>query len=151
MDRTELEMLADRLRRVERTLRLATTGSLIGVVALTVLWAGAQHAASQPNIQPGIKARNFVILDESNRPRLELGMSRSKNPGIWLYDANGKTRVRVSIDFGTRPEITFANEDETARMHVGAKANGDPGVWMLDRSGKPTWSAPRGLFGGVKP
>ncbi len=151
MNRTELEMLADRLRRVERTLRLVTTGWLAGVVVLTVLWAGAQHAASQTAIQAGIKARNFVVLDESNRRRLELGMSRGRNPGIWLYDPDGKARVRVSIDFGKRPEITFANQDEAERMHVGAKSNGDPGVWMYDRGGKLTWSAPRGIFGGVKP
>ncbi len=151
MNRTELELLADRLRRVERTLRLVTTGWLAGVVTLTVLWAGAQHAASQTATQAGIKARNVVIVDQSNRRRLELGISRGGNPGIWLYGPDDKTRVRVSIDFGNRPEITFANQDETERMQVGTKSNGAPGIWMFGRNSKLTWSAPRGIFGGVKP
>jgi hypothetical protein len=151
MDGTELEALADRLRRVERTLHWAGTGWLACVVAVTVLGAGAQRAVSQPAIQGTINARTFVILDESNRPRLEIGISRGGNPGIWLYDPTGKTRVRFSVDFGTRPEVTFANRDEIERMHAGAKSNGDGGVWMFNHNGRLTWSAPRGMFGGVKP
>ena len=151
MNGTELEKLADRLRRVERALRWASTGWLACVVAVVVLGAGAQRAASQPTIQGLINARNFLVLDESNRPRLEVGISRGGNPGIWLYDPNGKMRVRFSVDFGTRPEVTFANRDEVERMHAGAKSNGDGGVWMFNRNGKLTWSAPRGMFGGMKP
>lgn len=151
MNPTELEMLAGRLRRVERALRWASTGWLTCVVALMVLGAGAQRTASQPNIQGAINARNFVVVDESNNPRLELGISRGGNPGIWLYDSNRKMRVRFSIDFGTRPELTFANRDEAERMHAGAKSNGEGGVWMFNQNGKLTWSAPRGMFGGMKP
>lgn len=151
MNGTELETLADRLRRVERTLRWAGMGWLACVVVLMVLGAGAQPATSQLSIQPAINARNFVLLDASDRPRLELGISRGGNPAIWLYDVNGKTRVRLSVDFGTRPEMTFANGDETERVHVGTKSNGDGGVWLFNRNGNLTWSAPRGMFGGVKP
>lgn len=151
MNKTELEKLADRLRRAERTLRWAGTGWLAFVVALMVLGAGAQPAASQLSMQDAINAHNFVMVDASNRPRFELGISRSGNPGIWLYDANGKMRARFSVDFGTRPEMTFANDDETERVHVGAKSNGDGGIWMFNRNGNLTWSAPRGMFGGMKP
>ncbi len=151
MNATELAGLTDRLRRVERTLRWAGTGWLACVAALMVLGAGAPPAASQLAIQEAVNARNFVLLDASDRPRLELGISRSGNPGIWLYDPNGKMRVRFSIDFGTRPEMTLANGDETERVHIGAKSNGEGGAWLFNRNGNLMWSAPRGMFGGVKP
>ena len=151
MSGTEFEQLADRLRRADRTLRWAGTTWLAFLVAVMVLGAGTQPAASQLNIQGAVDARNFVVVDAQDRARLEFGISRSGNPGIWLYDPNGKMRVRFSVDFSTRPEITLADSDETERMHAGAKSNGDGGVWILNRGGKVTWSAPRGLFGGMMP
>lgn len=151
MNRTELEMLASRLRRVERTLRWAGTTWLICVVVAMVLGAGTQRTISQMAIQGAIDARRFRIYDESNNARVELAISAEGNPGIWFFDAPNKTRVHIGIDGGLRPEMLFGNPNETERLRVGAKSNGQGGVWMFNHDGKVTWSAPRGMFGGMKP
>ena len=151
MNRTELEMLADRLRRVERALRWAGTTWLICVVVVLVLGAGMQRAVSQPAIQGAINAHQFLVVDQSNNARIEIGISREGNPGIWLSDASNKTRVHIGIDGGVRPEVLFSNQNESERMRVGAKSDGQGGIWMFNQNGKLTWSAPRGMFGGMKP
>ncbi len=151
MNRTELEMLADRLRRAERALRWAGTTWLICIVVALVLGAGTQRAASQLAIQGTINARQFLVVDNSNTTRIEIGISREGNPGIWLSDASTKTRVHIGIDGGVRPELLFSNQNESERLRVGDKNDGQGGIWMFNQNGKPAWSAPRGMFGGMKP
>ena len=152
MDRDEVAVLADRVRSVEQRLRITLAGCLLSVVVLGVFWVGAQHAASQTDIQSNVKARSIDVYDNSNKRRLGLGMSQEGNPGIWLYDPSDKARVHLGIDGGVKPEVWFADETGAIRMHVGTNGSGDPGIWIYDASGKSvTWSAPGGMFWSVKP
>lgn len=155
MDRHEVEVLSDRVRSVERRLRVALAGWLLSVVVLGIFWVGAQRASSQTSqtdIQGNIRARGYNVYDASNRHRLGIGMSNDGNPGIWLYDATNKTRMHVGIDGGLRPEVWFADETGTIRMRIGTNGTGDPGIWIYGANGKTvTWSAPGGMFWNVKP
>lgn len=152
MERSEVEVLSDRVRSVERRLRVALAGWLLSVVVLGIFWVGAERASSQTGIQGDIRAREFNVYDSVNRHRLGIGMSSEGNPGLWLYDVTGKTRVFVGVSGGVRPEIWFADETGTLRMRVGTNGNGDPGIWIYSPNGKTvTWSAPGGMFWSVKP
>ncbi len=152
MDRDEIAVLSDRVRSVERRLRITLVAWLLSVVVLGVFWAGAQRASSQPSIQGTIRARGFNVYDSANRHRLGIGMSNDENPGIWLYDAKDKTRVHVGVAGGIRPEVWFADETGTVRIRVGTNGNGEPGIWVYGANGKSvTWSAPGGMFWSVKP
>jgi hypothetical protein len=152
MERDEVQVLSDRVRSVERQLRVALAGWLLSVVALAIFWVGTPHASSQTDIQGTIRARGFNVYDASNRHRLGIGMSNDGNPGIWLYDGTNKTRVHVGVDGGLRPEVWFADEAGTVRLRVGTNGNGDPGIWIYGANGKSvTWSAPGGMFWSVKP
>ena len=152
MDRDAVTVLSDRVRSVERRLRLTLVAWLLSVVVLGVFWVGAQRASSQSSIQGNIRARGFNVYDKDNRHRLGIGMRNDENPGIWLYDAAEKTRVHVGVAGGIQPQIYFADETGTVRIRVGTNGNGDPGVWVYGPDGKSvTWSAPGGMFWSVKP
>lgn len=90
---------------------------------------------------------DIMFADENGNELLHLGLAdaearskvQPKTPPLWLvYDPTGPARLGF-----------YAGGRE--RVALGGNAQGDQGIWVFDASGKPVWSAPHGLFGGVKP
>ncbi len=117
--------------------------------------AGAwfDDAAGKTRIHLGIdfaRAPEIWFADEAGNERFHLGLAdaeaRSKfstpsasSPQVWLfYDPSGPARLGF---YGAGRE----------RLGLGGNGRGDQGIWVFDASGKVVWSAPHGLFGGVKP
>ena len=117
MDNREVEALAARLAVVERRFRTATMVWLGIVIAVIVLSIGAQRAFSQTQT---VQTRELDIVDGSGRTRIALALSTNGNPGMWVYDANGKTRAylgplgRDAADADVEPQRP---ERADARIH----------------------------------
>ncbi|HLN12254.1 MAG TPA: hypothetical protein VK587_03645, partial [bacterium] len=118
MDNHEVEALAARLAVVERRFRRATMVWLGVVIALIVLSVGAQRAFSQTQT---VQTRELDIVDGGGKIRISLALSTNGNPGIWVYDANGKTRAYLGLS-GTgqpTPALTLSDENERTRAFLG--------------------------------
>jgi hypothetical protein len=113
------------------------------------------------------------LYDANGKTRVHLGVDFGKAPEIWFADENGNERLHFGIadadaraKFGTPtasiPQAWFFYDPSgPARLGfyaggreglaLGANVRGDQGIWVFDAGGKVVWSAPHGLFGGVKP
>jgi hypothetical protein len=112
------------------------------------------------------------FYDAMEKTRIHLGVDFGKAPEIWFADENGNERLHLGMaDADARSH--FSNQanppsiwllyDPTGparlgfyaagreRVSLGGNGRGDHGIWVFDSNGKVVWSAPRGLFGGVKP
>lgn len=113
------------------------------------------------------------LYDANGKTRLHLGVDFGRAPEIWFADENGNERLHFGIadaearsKFGTPtasiPQAwLFFDPSGPARLGffaagregiaLGGNVRGDQGIWLFDAGGKVVWSAPHGLFGGVKP
>jgi len=166
VDNREVEALAARLAVVERRFRTATVVWLGIVIAVIGLSIGAQRAFSQTQ---AVQTRELDIVDGSGRTRIALALSTNGNPGMWVYDANGKTRAffglsgatqptptlslsdpnertRAFIGFGTTgestPQVDLSDPQGVQRLYMGWNTAEKPWFSVSDESGKTMWSQP---------
>jgi hypothetical protein len=110
--------------------------------------------------------------DAAEKVRIHLGVDFGKAPEIWFADENGNERLHLGVA-PADARAQFANQTNPPslwllydpagparlgfyaagreRVALGGNGRGDQGIWVFDPSGKAVWSAPHGLFGGVKP
>jgi hypothetical protein len=112
------------------------------------------------------------FYDAAEKTRIHLGVDFGKAPEIWFADENGNERLHLGVaDAEARSQ--FSNQANPPsiwllydpagparlgfyaagreRVALGGNGRGDQGIWVFDPGGKAVWSAPHGLFGGVKP
>ena len=113
------------------------------------------------------------LYDANGKTRLHLGVDFGRAPEIWFADENGNERLHFGLaDAEARSKLgtpsasipqawLFFDPSGPARLGfyaagregiaLGGSSRGDQGIWVFDAGGKVVWSAPHGLFGGVKP
>lgn len=130
----ELESVQRELARFERRAGMVWLAGLAAAVIVVVLWGAARQAQSQST---SLAARQVVLVDLSDRPRIILASDTNNRPGIWIRDEAGKDRLRVG--FGTQPVSPFIFlADEAGRVRLAAGFNvehGDPQMGLLDPAG----------------
>lgn len=97
----EFDAIHARLEKLERRLRVTLVGWVLSLVVLVLLGATAQRAISQPTV---LRARSLEIVDQTGQARIVLSVDRIPGrsdvrpgvSGIWLLDAAGKPRARLS-------------------------------------------------------
>ena len=128
MSEPTLEMLGERLERLERQnrrLKLGVLGVLVLMGSLVLM-----GAAAPPKV---VEAEKFVLRDDQGRERAVLDTSADRS-GFRLYDAAGKKRTAIELG-----EISLYNENETQRINLGVErvdeGNG-AAMGVLDAKGK---------------
>ena len=132
-------------------------------------------AAGKQRVQLGLSTVGNAgawFYDATEKARIHLGVDFAKAPEIWFADENGNERLHIGVaDADARSQ--FSNQTSPPsiwllydpagparlgffaagreRVALGGNGRGDQGIWVFDASGKAVWSAPHGLFGGVKP
>jgi len=95
-----------RLARVERQCSLFKAGFALVTVALAVvLLIGAGQDQDKPKVLEEVRAKRFVVQDETGRERAVLGMRLDGLPGILLKDKEGK--LTRGLVFLLGPETGF--------------------------------------------
>jgi len=134
-----LEQLESKLARMKRRppqagWLLAGVGLFLGV--LIVGWAfGPEPARAQPAkaALKVVRANRFVLVDEKNRPRAMLYMTKD-GPALRLYDEKGKTRAALDVGrYGPRLFLQDEKGKLRARLHVD---KGGPVLVLHDEKGK---------------
>ncbi len=136
-----LERLERRNTSLENQNRWLKRAGMLAVVALgtamLIVPAGAQQAEKVGTI----KTREIVLVDETGKPRLELGVDKN-GAGLEIKDEQGKTRVVVGegtipgLDANPGAGIWVFDDKERPRVGVGVGKDG-VGLVVLDEKGKP--------------
>ena len=80
--------IEERLESLERKYRrLLFAGGGLAALLVVVLLLGAMVAVQ--NVKDEVRAREFVLVDENQKPRAALRLSEDGRPSLNLLDKNG--------------------------------------------------------------
>jgi hypothetical protein len=136
-----LERLERRNTSLENQNRWLKRAGMLGVVALGTVWLIVPAGAQQAEKVGTIKTREIVLVDDTGKPRLELGVDKN-GAGLEIKDAQGKTRVVVGegtipgLDNNPGAGVWIFDDKERPRVGVGVGKDG-VGLVVLDEKGKP--------------
>ena len=76
-------------------------------------------AAAPPGFAKRVVARQFVVVDDLGRSRIQLGVVQ-KSTMVTFYDAKGKLRMNLSLMPNGMPGVILADGKGTPRIHFSA-------------------------------
>lgn len=89
------------------------------------------------------------IVDSQGRPRIGMGCDKRDVPFIAMWDAEGKIRLKLqlgvmglSAEECGEPGITMYDMNGKGRAHAGVNNWGAPCLWFEDEKGYSVWSSP---------
>jgi hypothetical protein len=150
-----LTLLTDRLERLEKqNSRLVRIALAMGAVLLLVVTLGA--VPGQPDTQEIVSTKNLQVVDENGDVRVSLSVAEGE-PGLILYDENGKTRASIGLGledgspgfalldengkggvalcfFFGEPALILSDKDNMYRGGL-SLAGGDPTLDLVDKDG----------------
>ena len=112
----------DRLERGRRRDRLVIAALAMGLPGLGLLAAAVVPSA--PAVSDRLVTRSLVIVDEQNRPRIDLGTDAALGARVFLHDAEGQPLVGLSTGQDTGA-LTIFDARGRAVASLGASSTGD--------------------------
>ena len=173
---TDLELLSNRLAEVEKQNRRIKQLLLVVIVVIGGLGIMGQgpkggplqelrilaqdspekrNLPQRPVVEDLIRARQFVLVDQSNKDRASIVTDAAGSVFLIMFDRNGKPRADLSVgNFG--PSLTFLDPSGQARAVFGStmlvsshvSENGvvertpASSIALFDKSGKLLWRQP---------
>jgi hypothetical protein len=138
---TELEVLSQRLARMERRFRWMSRAAIgLGIiVTAAALMAQVRGPArpgevlpngqlvlpspdkpvAKPPIEAEVRAQHFVLLDEKGRERASLVADGAGSAFLVMFDASGKTRANLSVS-NDGPSLIFYDAAGHQRTIIGS-------------------------------
>jgi hypothetical protein len=163
---TDLELLSDRLARVESRLRWTTRAALIlvlGIVASVVMAQGQQELRilqgdkppQSPSIEAEVRAQHFTLVDSKGKERASLVADNAGSVFLVMFDTARKTRANLSVS-NEGPSLVFYDAAGQQRTIIGSTTlvgshvneNGiaekapPSSIVLFDKSGKLLWRQP---------
>jgi hypothetical protein len=131
----DIQAMRARLARAERRLRMTSLSWLVAVIAIAVLWIGAQQAQSQTS---ALVARRIAVQDQNGKDRIILSFDTNNRPAIWLRDDAGKDRMFIGFG-GVAGRPLIGLNDEAGRLRLSLTFNvqrGTPELNLFDENAK---------------
>ncbi len=99
---------------------LALIGGLFGGALSMIVFTDKQALAEKSSQhEKAFVAREFHLVDTDGKTRAIFGFtSQVGQPGLWLIDNNGKTRVSLILDPKQQPALFLADSLERVRTEV---------------------------------
>ncbi len=139
---TDMELLSQRLTKVESRFRWMTRAVVVLLVMITaaaliaqdlpergkgrpgeVLPNGQIRLESQPVRKPvaeaEVRANHFILVDEKGRERASLVADQAGSVFLVMFDANGKTRANLSVS-NDGPSLVLYDPTGRQRTVVGS-------------------------------
>ncbi|MCH2134136.1 MAG: hypothetical protein MK116_10340 [Phycisphaerales bacterium] len=129
--------LEERIRRLEggrARFRLAAVALVPALIALGVLAGAALDQPHQSPIKDQVMARSVVIVDDENRPRIDLGVDASLGSRIFIRDEQG-IPVLTFTTMGGGGSITVLDRAGLPVARLSASTTGDGLLRLSDKSG----------------
>ncbi|MFI5456052.1 MAG: hypothetical protein ACHRXM_11440 [Isosphaerales bacterium] len=160
MDKLSIEVVAERLERLERQCRRWRWTGIAAVLALAValtafaarrnqvpseiraknLWVLDEHGRGLIRIGSSIREKgNGVIefLDESGQPRMALGLANSHNPFVWLSGRDGRDELVMDAGNERGMGITLKDLKRDSGLSLAPSPDGIAGLAFMSSGGKP--------------
>jgi hypothetical protein len=160
MERPSIEIVQDRLQRLERKCRLWKWLGTAAVLTLVVtaaalfarrnevrseirarsLWIVDEHDRPLVRIGHDIEGkRNGLIefLDESGRPSVEMGIASAGSPFIRLSGREGRDELVLDIGDARGVGITLRDRKRDSGLMIATSPDGIAGIGVLSPGGKP--------------
>jgi hypothetical protein len=131
MDATiTVDILAERLAKVERENRIFRRAAVVAVVGLAVLLGGEHYTTHNART---LAAENFAVRNASGEVVAMLGVGSSGQPTLALSDGGGRVRIGMQLTRTGTPSIMLADADKKIRAGLALKDDGSP-VSNLDEA-----------------
>jgi hypothetical protein len=123
---TDLKAVLERLERTERRLRLliwAVVMLFVGAVADVAINFSQRLAGPSPTVASTVVAREFLLVDETNRVRAKLQRQEDGSVG-WSFSGKGETVVRGGIGVNADGALLLVARDEQGKVRLTLGQNG---------------------------
>jgi len=115
----------------------------IGVVGGAIALASAQrlvgeHASGQEKSQgpSTLSARAFNLVDAEGKTRITISVSKDGYAGVGIWDGQGKKRVVLGVAKDGSPGISFYDGNERQRGGLGFSTAESGGLGLYDSEGR---------------
>jgi hypothetical protein len=99
-------------------------GGMLGAWLLSGRVAEAQ-GVERVFVKPVLKARALSIVDRNDNERITLGASSNQNAVfLRMYDAYGRTKLAITIDESSEPQILLLGKEKGLNMGLSISDNG---------------------------
>ena len=115
------------------------SGFLGGAVVNLVLRGGPAMAQAGGAVPEVVRAGRFEVVDDQGVMRAAFGhlsVLWNNNPGLFLYDAAGKTRAELFLGDHGSPGLVLSGPDGLGRAAFDLEADGSPGVTFIGTGAK---------------
>jgi hypothetical protein len=128
MDNFELEMLKDRVSRLEAKNRILyiSLWALFVILSPLIMYTFLRHTTN-----PGVvKAKTIELAGYSGDARVWLGQVPDGSLGIKVDDANGETRANLSLNQIGVPELYLNDSEGHHRISASLSLEGEPEMFL---------------------
>lgn len=129
-----VEVLRERLERLEGRMRVVMTGWVLSVAVFVLLGVTAQQTASQPEV---LRARRIEVVDAAGRQRIGLGVAADGISHLSLRDAGGQIRTMLGVaPDGSGSALGFHDAAGEIRAVLGIAPDGMTWLTLRDAAGQ---------------
>jgi len=159
MDKLSIEVVAERLERLERQCRRWRCTGIAAALALAV--ALTALAARRNQVPSEIRAKNLSVvdehgrglirigsrirekgngviefLDESGQPRMAMGLANNHGPFVWLSGRDGKDELVIDAGDERGMGISLKDLKRDSGLSLAASPEGIAGLGFMSAGGK---------------
>jgi hypothetical protein len=164
MEAPTTDAVIRRVERLERANRRWKYGVAVAAAGLGLVVLLGAVPSKKPKVPGEVRARQFVLVDETDKARAELAAVSENQPQLILSDAAGKPRVLLSLSQHGEPLLSFADaaghrrivlkldlygtllrftdNAGNLRAALAVPAEGEPELELLGKNNEVLWRVP---------
>ena len=129
---TDLDILSNRIRTLEKRFRRIKILSVLGCIVLAAFQLTAQQRRIVPEerlpelqrtpnvpVEAEVRSQHFILVDENGKERASLAADRTGSVFLVMFDAAGKTRANISVT-PDGPAVILFDPSGQARTVLGS-------------------------------
>jgi hypothetical protein len=140
MKKPGIESLEDRIDKLEKRSRRLGIVSTVAVIVL-VLAVLTTYVYPRTSVRD-VKAKNFIVRDESGIARAFFGVDEYNTAGLFINSQEGEPRFVLYIKPNGEEVLRMSDSMNTRRFIVSISPEGNPSVSLLDKNGNAVASLP---------
>ena len=138
MEPEAVEALQNRVRKLERLMKLTTIAWVLATILLTVLTLTVR----QVTLFRVLRGRGLEIVDAAGHQRMRMGMTQDGASVLRLYDGTAKERLGLFVDGSGATGLVLFGAGEHQRASLTVLAAGTPELRLNDTEGRELFAAP---------
>jgi len=138
MEPEAVEALQNRVRKLERLMKLTTIAWVLATILLTVLTLTVRQVTSFRVL----RGRGLEIVDAAGHQRMRMGMTQDGASVLRLYDGTAKERLGLFVDGSGAAGLVLFGAGEHQRASLTVLAAGTPELRLNDSKGQELFTAP---------